>query len=324
MSGELIGLVYERVLGKTDRAILIAMAENADRHGLCWPGAELIAWKTDYDESTVRRAWRRMRESGVLVIAKKSTQHFPTTYQITLDALPKKEPLRPGTDAASELAPVPPDLAEVPDRPGMAAASPSIRAARPGTSARSERPDLAPVPLRPGAAVPAEPSKEPSVEDVRSSSAYERHPDSTLRSAVAAACGLDGRLLDRTQTEAIDGLTRKLDRMGVPPEFVEAAGRSWPEKFPNKRPENVRPPTVDQLMGWIGQKIAERKPAEPPRDRRIWFKNDANRWQRRHPSLVLPAFGCDAYADPEGWPEELAEVYADQLARGKHGAKVAV
>lgn len=96
MSIALMAQVWTRRMSHRDQAIMLAMADHAnDDGGDCFPSAALVAWKTGYNERTVRRAWADLREAGALVVVAEAGRRKPTEYRIDLSVLPKKKPFRP-------------------------------------------------------------------------------------------------------------------------------------------------------------------------------------------------------------------------------------
>jgi len=48
------------------KAVLVALADNADDNGVCWPGQEFVAAKTELTERTIRNAVKQLEADGFL------------------------------------------------------------------------------------------------------------------------------------------------------------------------------------------------------------------------------------------------------------------
>lgn len=61
--------VWEIVLDKGERDVLLVMADHANDDGICWPSNALIAWKADYkDVRSVRRIRRSLEAKGLVTV----------------------------------------------------------------------------------------------------------------------------------------------------------------------------------------------------------------------------------------------------------------
>lgn len=57
---------WEQQLGPVPKLVLMALADNADDHGYCWPKLRTIASKCCVSERTVQRTIKELRDSGLL------------------------------------------------------------------------------------------------------------------------------------------------------------------------------------------------------------------------------------------------------------------
>jgi Helix-turn-helix domain len=86
--------VWELDLPMNDKFVLLAFADHADDSGFCHPSFERAAWKCGVSKHTVRRAVRRFRNSGVMVVLTEALGrgHTPR-YQIKTERGTKLAPL---------------------------------------------------------------------------------------------------------------------------------------------------------------------------------------------------------------------------------------
>lgn len=70
MSGKVVGWAFDqgqdRTLSPTEKYVLVAYADNADRHGKCWPDKPEIMDKTGLSRATVYRAIGALEDRGHL------------------------------------------------------------------------------------------------------------------------------------------------------------------------------------------------------------------------------------------------------------------
>lgn len=81
-------------MSPTQKAVLMALADNASDHGVCWPSIPTLCIKTCLAKSTVITALQALESAGLLV-ADRATGRV-NKYQIvpTLDLFPKDKPVR--------------------------------------------------------------------------------------------------------------------------------------------------------------------------------------------------------------------------------------
>lgn len=73
MSIKAIGWAFEQNgLSPTNKLALIALADNADERGVCWPGWESTKAKTGLSRASIYRAWKALEEAGLLTQEKDS------------------------------------------------------------------------------------------------------------------------------------------------------------------------------------------------------------------------------------------------------------
>jgi DNA-binding transcriptional ArsR family regulator len=71
MSIKAIGWAFEQGgLSPTNKLALIALADNANEEGVCWPGWESTRAKTGLSRASIYRAWKALEEAGLLAIEK--------------------------------------------------------------------------------------------------------------------------------------------------------------------------------------------------------------------------------------------------------------
>jgi hypothetical protein len=58
--------VWEIQLGRSERDVLLVMADHANDDGVCWPSRALICWMTGLSEATVKRALTGLREKNLI------------------------------------------------------------------------------------------------------------------------------------------------------------------------------------------------------------------------------------------------------------------
>jgi len=150
VSGRIVGLVHERILGSSSRkAVLLCLADHADPDGdMAFPSAGRIAQESELGESTVRAALSWLRKRGLILQTAPAAAHRPTTYRVVLAVLrdlpllevyrqevqePASRPLAAGAESA-------PDLQQLdPNRPLR---EPSQEPPRESTSRRRKTPDV--------------------------------------------------------------------------------------------------------------------------------------------------------------------------------------
>ena len=89
--------VWTRDLPHDEQAVMLAMADHAHDDGSrCFPSVARIAWKTGYQERSVRRTMAELRKRGVLeLVTPGGGRGRSSRYQIHVDRIPKKPPLNP-------------------------------------------------------------------------------------------------------------------------------------------------------------------------------------------------------------------------------------
>lgn len=117
---------YVDGLTPAQKAVLVALADHANDDGRhVYPGAKRIAIKTSYTTRTVRRALADLREMGLITVARESSHHRPTEYEIDLTECRARQ-ARPDTESGHDLTEDPGDLTEDPERPDRGSGKPSV------------------------------------------------------------------------------------------------------------------------------------------------------------------------------------------------------
>lgn len=76
----------------TRRYVLLAIADNANDSGYCWPSVDTIVNKCLLSKSTVLRCIADLESEGWLAVTKKSVRAKGNSYQINLDKLTFERP----------------------------------------------------------------------------------------------------------------------------------------------------------------------------------------------------------------------------------------
>ena len=88
-----MALVWTKELTRTDKFILLALADHADDTGRSVrPSIDLVAWKTGYSSRHIKRRLAAYRTNGILTVLRKAGQHRPTEYKLNLDKIPNQAP----------------------------------------------------------------------------------------------------------------------------------------------------------------------------------------------------------------------------------------
>jgi hypothetical protein len=62
-----IGWAFDQVgLSPSNKLVLVALADNANDEGICWPGWEAVASKTGLSRASIYRCYRQLEEAGFL------------------------------------------------------------------------------------------------------------------------------------------------------------------------------------------------------------------------------------------------------------------
>lgn len=94
MSVKAMARVWELELHHSERLVLLALADHADHLGAnIYPSVGLIAWKSGYSESQVRRIMRQLVAAGFLKVMRNGGgRGNPTVYRFDLEAGTVKAP----------------------------------------------------------------------------------------------------------------------------------------------------------------------------------------------------------------------------------------
>lgn len=72
-----------------EKGVLLALANNADEHGLCRPSIKEIAWNSGLNERTVQRALFKLENLGVLEITETGGGRRANRYRLNIEWLEK-------------------------------------------------------------------------------------------------------------------------------------------------------------------------------------------------------------------------------------------
>ena len=136
MSGKQTGKVWDLDVSGRQQLVLLALADNAHHDGThCFPGNDLLAWKTGYSVRTIKRVLAELRDpaasaaaghEGPLVEAvnhARGGRGHRTEYHLHLDRGKRKEPYDPIARKQANLAP----KERVPERPAKGDSAPPER-----------------------------------------------------------------------------------------------------------------------------------------------------------------------------------------------------
>ena len=88
MSVEVMSLVWKR--GPSDRSqrlLMLAIADSANDDGFCWPGTQLLAVKASMSVRTVLRSLKALEQDGWIKINRKAHHRKGNTYEVDLEKL---------------------------------------------------------------------------------------------------------------------------------------------------------------------------------------------------------------------------------------------
>lgn len=216
MSVKVSALVWEHGPTKApDRLMLLALADNADDHGLAWPGMETLAAKCCVGVDAARATIRRLEAAGWIAVVfgggMRKGHGIPNRYQVNLAMLTTSEELeeqQTGTHGA---------LATVTALPST---PPSTGGSTPASGPKYPPVETGSTPPSTRGEPSVEPSREPSV--VRE--ALEPRPEVlALCEQLAERIEQNGSKRPRITKGWLDSCRLLLDRDGRTPEQVGKA-----------------------------------------------------------------------------------------------------
>jgi hypothetical protein len=102
MSGKLMGQVYGLVLTRSERDVLLALADHADDDGRnARPGVGFIAWKTELSTRQVERSLLSLRKKSIIARISGGGNGRATLYRIDLSQAVHKTPYAPKAPSRS-------------------------------------------------------------------------------------------------------------------------------------------------------------------------------------------------------------------------------
>jgi biotin operon repressor len=113
-------MVWELDLASTDKLVLLALADNANDDGTCWPSIRKIAEKSSLSERAVQNAISRLRDAGKLQITERYGRSNLFTITPAGNAPPQEMHPAPNAPTPAADAPSPPHVV----RPGGARGAP--------------------------------------------------------------------------------------------------------------------------------------------------------------------------------------------------------
>ena len=115
-------VLYESKSEGNARLVMLALADNADEEGACWPAIPTIAHKARVSERTVQRCLRELAESGELVVAIGGGGRASNHYQLVMSSGDNLSPLE--EPRGDNLTPLKGPRGDSSDTPGVTAVSP--------------------------------------------------------------------------------------------------------------------------------------------------------------------------------------------------------
>jgi hypothetical protein len=117
------------------KMILVAMAENADETGVCWPSQSTTADKACVSLATVKRKIKWLEQQGVISVVRRRVGSHKTQnkYRLKLEQpfnLLDSEPVRPSSDPDFDSVSVTPSNKQISENDGVSL-TPSIVSERP-------------------------------------------------------------------------------------------------------------------------------------------------------------------------------------------------
>ena len=82
---------WTAALSPTPKLVLMALADIADDHGLCWPSVKALARKCSLSERSVQRVLHSLQSKELLSVEpqfRKDGSRSSNRYRLALDALP--------------------------------------------------------------------------------------------------------------------------------------------------------------------------------------------------------------------------------------------
>lgn len=117
MSVRVMSAVWDMPMDSSaQKLVLLALADNANDAGECYPSLTTISRKTSLDERTVRRAIRQLQQLGFMSVAERAGRS--SLFSISLTTLKNATPINdtPGKNERGQSAP--PPLSFLQDTPG--------------------------------------------------------------------------------------------------------------------------------------------------------------------------------------------------------------
>lgn len=94
-----MGVVWQKKFAShAERDVMMALADHADDHGICWPAQGYVAWKVERHPDTVKAAMKTFRDQEIIEIVGRAEggRSRSPVYRIHPEKLPDKEPYERG------------------------------------------------------------------------------------------------------------------------------------------------------------------------------------------------------------------------------------
>jgi hypothetical protein len=93
MSSKMVGLVWDADLPRTEKYVLLALADHADHDGEnIFPSNDRIAWKTGYKVDQIIVAIKRLKARKILVLVRAASRYSTNCYRMDPSKLPQRPP----------------------------------------------------------------------------------------------------------------------------------------------------------------------------------------------------------------------------------------
>lgn len=108
MSVKAITWAFDRPVSATEKVVLLALADHADEHGMCWPSISLLVKRAHVGERTVQRALQSLEDGGFIARERRQRENGSDTsnlYLLNMDGSQRKPTDTSVTKGGVNLAP---------------------------------------------------------------------------------------------------------------------------------------------------------------------------------------------------------------------------
>ena len=82
MSVKALTWAFEQPISATEKVVLLALADHANEHGLCWPSVSTLMKRANVGERTVQRAIQSLEEGGFITRERRSRENGSDTSNL--------------------------------------------------------------------------------------------------------------------------------------------------------------------------------------------------------------------------------------------------